>query len=151
MQNKVKKTIAFIGYHQSLATPLTNMISKGYPVLVTEKQISEELLLLQQTLLLTYPSASLDLSICSKESAWESDILVMSVDVLSLQSICLNIKNVVTGKIMVTCQDQHYYEKLKVLFPHSKVVWINKNDIFSEHVVAVEKIAALFNEHHYLT
>jgi|GEM_PF-6460156 len=150
MKTTVKKNIAFIGFHQSLVTLLTNMISKGYPVLVTDKHISEELLLLQQTLLVKYPAANLGLSTCSKECAWESDILVMSVDLLSLQDICINIKNVITGKIMLTCQDQQYYEKLKELFPHSKVVWVNKKDIISEHAVAVEKTAALFNDSQYL-
>lgn len=141
----MKKTIAFIGFHKQLVGLLTKLLSEGYPVLVTDQVIPEELYLLKNTLSVQYSQSSLELHTCSKECAWESDIIILSVEVKALEDLCVNIKNVVTGKILVTSEDQVYYEQLKVLFPFSKVVWINKDQVFSEDVLAADKITQILH------
>ncbi len=141
----MKKTIAFIGFDNQLVVFLTKLLGDGYPVLVTDQVIPEELYALKDMLVVQYPDASLELHTCSKECAWESDIIVLSVDMKFLQDLCVNIKNVVTGKIIVTCKDQLYYEQLKGLFPFSKVVWKTKDQVFSEDILATDKITQILH------
>jgi pyrroline-5-carboxylate reductase len=144
----VKKTVAFIGFQKHLLDFLSKLLSAGYPVLVADQHIIEEVYTLKATIASRFPDASLELHTCSKECAWASDIVILSVELNTLQNLCANIKNVVTGKIVVTSENQAYYEQMKALFPYSKVVWINKEHIFSEDLLALEKITEILHQSH---
>ena len=136
----VKKTIAFIGFNKEVEHMITNVVKQGCPVLITEKNHSNELSIFKNTILQEYPLAKFDVFECSKDCAWESDLLVLSVDIEDLKSLSVQIHNVVTGKIIITVQDLNYYETVKNKFAHAKVVWLNNKEVFSEDLSAVQKV-----------
>lgn len=119
---------------------ITNVVKQGCPVLITEKNYSNEWSLFKNTILQEYPLAKFDVFECTKECAWESDILVLSVNIEDLKSLSVQIQNVVTGKIIITVQDLNYYEVVKNKFAHAKVVWIKNKEVFSEDLAAVQKV-----------
>jgi predicted dinucleotide-binding enzyme len=110
--------------------------------MVADRIIIDEL----YTLKADFPDSTFEIHNCIKECAWASDIVVLSAEVSVLQDLCINIKNVITGKIIVTCENQQYYEQVKMLFPYSKVTGINKEHVFSEDILAVEKITEILHQ-----
>lgn len=139
----MKKTIAFIGVEQKHKDLLFRVVSNDHAVLLVPKELTNEILSLQTDLLKFKKYASVELSTCSKDCAWESDVIVLDVDIKSLEELCLNINKVVTGKIIITNDDELYYHQVKTLFPNSKVVWLNENHVFSDDTIAIQKITEI--------
>ena len=139
----MKKTVAVIGADGSIGAALAFSLAKaGYRTLVTshdQKDLTPHigrLPLLVGKIRLTVPQADGGIVFSAREASWEADIVIPTVPYAAQAAVASEIKNVVTGKIVISvanplndCLDglltpptTSAAEELAGLLPHSKVV-----------------------------
>jgi predicted dinucleotide-binding enzyme len=141
----MKKTIAFIGFDEQAASFILRLLGKGYPILLTENDNSPALEVFQAKVLSEFAGSQFEVVNCSKECAWESDVIVLNVASEAVPKLSAKIKNVITGKILITLKDVDYFEVVKGVFPLVKTVWLNGNEIFADELIAIEKVSEIIN------
>ncbi len=132
----MKQTIAIIGAAGSMGSGIArNLAQAGHRILLAGKA-KEKLEALQAQITSTTPGAEVDILDCSHEASWEADVVIPAVPYAAQEEIAARIKDVVTGKIVVsianplnTSYDElvtppttSAAEELSKLLPHSKVV-----------------------------
>jgi predicted dinucleotide-binding enzyme len=119
----MKKTIAIIGLEFPLASALAQQMSLiNYPLLLINHNpiISEELC---SAILSKNAQAQVEALSCEYEGCWEADIIILATDPLIQASVATKIKEVVTGKIVVSISShKEVNNKLESLLPYSKIV-----------------------------
>jgi 8-hydroxy-5-deazaflavin:NADPH oxidoreductase len=132
----MKKTIAIIGAAGNMGSGITrNLARAGYPIIIAGKDQTKLGNLLTK-IKTDLPNANLDILDCSKEASWEADIIILAVPYKEEAEIVSKIKDVVTGKIVVSVTNplNETYdglvtgpatsgaEELAKLLPYSKVI-----------------------------
>jgi 8-hydroxy-5-deazaflavin:NADPH oxidoreductase len=134
--NVMKKTIAIIGAAGNMGSGIARNLAKaGHRILLAGRNQSS-LNDLLATIKAATPKADVEVLDCSKEASWEADIIVPAVPYLEQAAVAIRIKDVVTGKIvisianplnetydgLVTEATTSAAEELAKLLPHSKIV-----------------------------
>lgn len=132
----MKKTIAVIGVAGNMGSAIANKLSKsGYKILLAGNDRNKLVGLLNKIKNET-PDADAEILDCSKEASWEADIIIPAVPYNVQAEVAEKIKDVVTGKIVVsivnplneaydgllTDSNISAAEELAKLLPHSKIV-----------------------------
>lgn len=146
----MKKTIAVIGSsNHSDSSIVSRMAALGYPLLLADQKWES----VKQCILQQHPLASVEVLDCSRECAWQADMILLyhSEEYVTLLE---HIKNVVTGKIIVNVVEDLQNKEVQHLLAYSKVV--NTLADFTPEVVsytvrgenhsAVEQVLLLFDE-----
>jgi predicted dinucleotide-binding enzyme len=146
----MKKTVAFIGVKNPLAAAMAEKLAQyTYRVLLVEQDtaVSKEACSL---ILSKNPNADIESVSCAYEGSWEADIIILSSDDISQETIALKIKEVVTGKVLITfSREFNLVEQLKDLLPHTKIVnafYKNTSQDFSEKNTAEIKVLISGND-----
>lgn len=132
----MKQTIAIIGASGTMGSGLAHNLAKaGHRILLagrTRAKLDELLSTIKQVA----PNADVEILDCSHEASWEADVVIPAVPYIAQAEIAAKIKDVVTGKIvvsivnplnptydgLVTEPTTSGAEELATLLPHSKVV-----------------------------
>jgi len=132
----VKKTIAIIGSTGNMGSGITHNLAKaGYRILIAgndESKLNNQIAKIKADI----PNADVEVIDCSREASWEADIIIPAVPYESQTAIANKIKDVVTGKIvisianplnaaydgLVTDPTTSAAEELAKLLPNSKVI-----------------------------
>lgn len=132
----MKKTIAVIGAAGNMGSGISfNLAKAGYRILLAGKDQSKLSNLLTK-IKESVPNADVEILDCSKEASWEADIIIPAVPFQSQVEVASKIKDVVTGKIvisisnplnetydgLVTDPSTSAAEELAKLLPYSKIV-----------------------------
>lgn len=146
----MRKTIAVIGSsNQSDSTIVSRLAALGYPLLLADQKWES----VKQCIQKEHPEASVEVLDCSRECAWQADLILLYHSD-EYKKLLDHIKNVVTGKIVVNVVTDLQEKDVQDLLPFSKVV--NTLADFSPEVVsytvrgennqAVEQVLLLFDE-----
>lgn len=138
----MKKTVAIIGATGNVGSAISlGLATAGYRVLLTD-EIEKQPFLYVKLLFLEYRIRSkslpvdVEMIISEREASWEADIIVFVVPGKARAGVARKIKDVVTGKIvvsvisplnkghngLVTAAIASTAEELAGLLPHSKIV-----------------------------
>jgi NADPH-dependent F420 reductase len=132
----MKQTIAIIGAGGTMGSGLAFTLAKaGHRVLLAGKTRSK-LEDIQKKILASVPNADTDILDCSNEASWEADVIIPAVPYNEQPAIAEKIRNVVTGKIVIsivnplnatydglaTPPTSSAAEELAALLPNAKVV-----------------------------
>jgi 8-hydroxy-5-deazaflavin:NADPH oxidoreductase len=132
----MKQTIAIIGAGGTMGSGLAFTLAKaGHRVLLAGKTRSK-LEDVQKKILASVPKADTDILDCSNEASWEADVIIPAVPYNEQTAIAEKIRNVVTGKIVIslvnplnatydglaTPPTSSAAEELAALLPNAKVV-----------------------------
>jgi NADPH-dependent F420 reductase len=139
----MKKTVAIIGAEGNMGSAMACSLAKaGYRTLVTDHD-QEDLLsligklpLLVGKIRLRVPEADVGIVVSPREASWEADIIIPAVPYEAQAAVASEIKDVVTGKIvisvanplndtfdrLITPPSTSAAEELAAVLPHSKVV-----------------------------
>ena len=146
----MKKTIAVIGSSsQSDSTIVSRMAALGYPLLLADQKWERVKQCIQQQ----HPDASVEVLDCSRECAWQADMILLYHSEEYIQ-LLEHIKNVVTGKIVVNVVQDFQSHEVQDLLPFSKVVdtladfspEVVSYTVRGENNQAVEQVLLLFDE-----
>ena len=139
----MKKTIAIIGADGKMGSGMAFRLAQaGYRVLMTDHDREDLLSLIGRLPLLVgkirlkVPQADVGIVVEPKEASWEADIVIPTVPYKAQASVASEIKEVVTGKPIIsvvnpmnetfdrllTPPTTSAAEELAALLPHSKVV-----------------------------
>ena len=139
----MKKTIAIIGVEGIMGPAMVHGFAKvGYRTLVTHydeeglADLTGKIPLLVSKIRLEEPHADIEVASSAREASWEADIVVPTVPYNLQAAVASRIKDVVTGKIVIsainpinetldgllTPPTTSAAEELARLLPHSKVV-----------------------------
>jgi NADPH-dependent F420 reductase len=138
----MKKTVAIIGAAGNMGSAIAlGLAATGYRVLLTDdiehhSLVYMKLSLRERKIRLRFPEADVDIVLSAREASWEADIVIPTVPYAAQAAVASEIKNVVTGKIVISavnplndCLDglltpptTSAAEELAGLLPHSKVV-----------------------------
>jgi NADPH-dependent F420 reductase len=131
----MKKAIAIIGLGNMGLNIAKNLSRAGYRLLLADRdptKAKETLKALRKD----SPKAEVELLDCSREASWEADVVIPAVRYQDQAEVAAKIKDVVTGKIVVSIANPFNptydglltdpttsaAEELAKLLPHSKVV-----------------------------
>jgi len=152
----MKKTVAIIGAAERMGSAIAyGLAAAGYRVLLSDDIESHltafigRLPLLLVKIRLEVPRADVRIVFSAREASWEADIVVVAVACAGQAELARNIKDVVTGKIVVSVispsnkghdglvitSTSSAVEQLAELLPHSKIVKAFKTDSFSDFKV----------------
>lgn len=133
----MKKTIAIIGAAGNMGSALAHSLAgSGNRILLAGHDNDSKLSSLLTDIKKNIPDADVDILDCSHEASWEADIIIPAVPYAAQPDVALRIKDVVTGKIVIsivnplnstydgllTAPDTSAAEELAGLLPHSKIV-----------------------------
>lgn len=139
----MKKTVAIIGAQGKMGSAMTYSLARaGYRALVTgrhERELTSligSLPILVGKIKLTVPRADVGIVVSPREASWEADIIIPTIPYKDQAAVASQIKDVVTGKIVISVvnplndtSDQTLTppttsaaEELAQLLPYSKVV-----------------------------
>lgn len=148
----MKKTIAIIGATGRMGSVMAYAVAKaGYRTLITDHDQKDllaligKLPLLEGKIRVKLPHSDVGIVVEPKEACWEADIIIPAVPYGAQAAVASEIKEVVTGKIVIsvinpfnqtfdgllTPPTTSAAEELAALLPHSKVVKAF-NTIFAE-------------------
>jgi 8-hydroxy-5-deazaflavin:NADPH oxidoreductase len=132
----MKTTVAIIGATGKMGKGLShNLASNGYRLLLMGRD-AEKTDELRNEILSSHAGAEVEALNCSMEASWEADIIIPAVNYDQQKELASNIREVVTGKIVInlvnpfneamdgllTRSDKSAAEEMQELLPHSKVV-----------------------------
>lgn len=132
----MKRTIAIVGAAGNMGSGLArNLANAGHRILLAGRDQSRLNDLLAAIKAAT-PDADVEVLDCSKDASWEADIIIPAVPYRDQASLASKIKDVVTGKIvvsianplndtydgLVTESTTSAAEELARVLPHSKIV-----------------------------
>lgn len=146
----MKKTIAVIGSSElSNTTLVSKMATMNYPLLLADHKWEK----VKECILTEYPSASVEVIDCSKECAWQSDIILL-YHTDEYKPLLEKIRNVVTGKLIINLVNDLNSLEQQLLLPYSKVVNVSfeygqgvvEYTISGENQQAVEQAILLLDE-----
>ncbi len=139
----MKKTIAIIGATGQMGSAMAYAIAKaGYRTLITDHDERDLLALigklpfLEGKIRLKAPQSDVGIVVEPKEASWEADIIIPTVPYQAQAEVATEIKDVVTGKIVISVVNPlnqtlnglltpptiSAAEELAALLPHSNVV-----------------------------
>ena len=107
----MNKTVAIIGANgKAGSTIASGLAAANYRVLLTDEiekhpYLYVKLLILQYRIRLKSSRVDVEMVLSEREASWEADIVILAVPFAAQPEIALKIKDVVTGKIVVTMID----------------------------------------------
>lgn len=131
------KTIAIIGATGNMGSAIAkNLSGSSSNRLLLMGNDLKKLENLQSDILSSNPTAEAHVIKCPKEASWEADIIIVAAPYQAEKEIAEKIKDVATGKIVVsisnplnedfsgllTPSDRSAAEELQILLPNSKIV-----------------------------
>ncbi|MCR6642674.1 MAG: NAD(P)-binding domain-containing protein [Sporocytophaga sp.] len=132
----MKKTIAVIGAGGAMGSALSkSLAASGHHILLMDKD-SEKCHKTYDSILSELPNADIEILNCIHEGSWEADVIIPAVAYEVQREIADYIKDVVTGKIVISLINPMNEDKSKLLtsplssaaeelqnyLPYSKVV-----------------------------
>jgi 8-hydroxy-5-deazaflavin:NADPH oxidoreductase len=131
------KTIAIIGAAGNMGSAIARNLSRSSSnrLLLMGSDV-QKLENLQSDIVASNPNAEADVVRCPKEASWEADIIIIAAPYQADKQIAEKIKDVATGKIVVSISNplnddfsalltpagRSAAEELQVLLPNSKIV-----------------------------
>jgi hypothetical protein len=149
----MKKTVAIIGAAGNIGSAIAlGLAAAGYRVLLTDDIEHHALLymklpLRERWIRFRVPEADVDIVLSAREASWEADIIILAVPYETQVELASKIKDVVTGKIVVslasplngtqngpvTPPTNSVAAELAQLLPHSKTVRALSTIVAAQH------------------
>lgn len=150
-QMATNQTIAIIDAIGTIGSAMAKKLASGPYRLVLMGEDLTKLTGLKHSIGENNPDADIELITCATDACWEADIIILAVPYKDEISLIGKIKEVATGKIVVSISDTFYEaneilltsnlksigEKLQELLPNSKVVKAFSMNYASKSLVPV--------------
>lgn len=148
---ETKKTIAILGLTNEARNPFLQKLAQHYRLLIVSEHIHQHTVS-HYNIDENKTGSNIELIDCAKNGCWEADIIILW-DSFRLETTELKkLEAVATQKIILILTDQKDKTLIRYLFPHSKIITLDKDpvtkkvEILGTDVEALQTIRELINK-----
>ena len=122
-----KQTILVIGTGAAAKAMAAHLVNANFHVLVSDKDY-DSALAMADNIKSTTKNCDVEAMHCHFDSAWEADIIILTVNLGDQKEVAKIIKDVITQKILISINDEKltsacsHFATLQQLLPNTKIV-----------------------------